>query len=365
MKTFVKANRTLFSGLLLLGAACALPISASAQPTGPLMGKPDPQMKAVLQSLKELHGKPIEKLTPKQARMQPTPKDAVLRLLKKQGRSTAPEPVASVVDYKVPGPAGQITVRVYKPKAPVQGPLPVIVYFHGGGFVIASVSAYGASCRALSNATGAMVAAVAYRQAPEHRLPAAHEDCYAVTQFLMNNAQKWGGNPAKVAVVGESAGGNLAADMPLMALMRGGKMPIHQVMVYPMAQYGNFNTQSYVEQRNAKPLNRPMMKWFYNYALPAKWKGKTGMQNPLVSPLRASKEMMAKLPPATIVGAELDPLRSEGADYAFALRKAGVQAHWRLYPGVTHEFFGMGAVVDKAKDAVNFVATDLKNSFAK
>jgi len=352
---------------LIAGAAlCALHSAATAAPRmmiPPMMGKPDPQMKAVLDSLKELHPKPIEKLSPQQARLQPGPADAVKHLLKKQGRSTAPEPVGSVMDTFVPGPAGPVRVRVYKPRNATSNSLPVVVYFHGGGFVIGSIAAYDASCRAITNAAGAMVCAVAYRKAPEHRLPAAHEDSYAATQYIMKNAAKWGGDPRRVAVFGESAGGNLATDMCIMAKMRGGRMPIHQVLIYPMAQYGDFNTPSYIEQRNAKPLNRAMMKWFYEHNLPAAWKGRPGMYHPLVSPLRASLTMLRGLPPATIVSAELDPLRSEGALYADRLRQAGVPTKRVLYAGVTHEFFGMGAVVNKAKSAVNFVAGELKTAF--
>lgn len=354
-----------FLALTAVGASLVLSGTSHAQTMPPMMGKPDPQMKAVLNSLKMLHPKPIEKLTPAQARLQPTPAAAVRNLLKMQGRSTAPEKVASVKDYKVPGPAGQITVRVYKPLNAPSGPLPVVVYFHGGGFVIASVSTYDSSCRALANASGAMVASVDYRMAPEHKLPAAHEDSYAATQYIMRNAAAWGGDPNRVAVAGESAGGNLATDMCLMAKMRGGRMPVHQLLVYPVTQYGNFNTQSYRENAKAKPLNRPMMKWFFRYALPAKLKGRAGMTNPLASPLRASTAMLRGLPPATFVLAEIDPLRSEGAMYSYRLKEAGVPTRLMLYPGTTHEFFGMGAVVDKAKSAVNFAASGLKSSFAR
>lgn len=360
---------TLFSRRLLATTACSFTIAISgvsqAQNMPSMQGKPDPQMKAVLDSLAELKPKPIQNLTPKQARMQPGPPDAVKRLLQKQGKSTAPMPVGSVMDSTIPGPNGPVTVRIYKPKNAPSGPLPVIVYFHGGGFVIASVTAYDASCRALANGAGAMVVAVAYRMAPEHRLPDAHEDSYAVTQYVMKNAAKMGGDPKKVAVVGESAGGHLATNMSLMAVARNGMMPLRQVLVYPMTQYGNFNTPSYYEQRNAKPLNRPMMKWFFRYALPTDMTSKQNMNDPLISPLRAPSEILRKMPPTTIVLAELDPLRSDGMLYGERLKALGVPTHMKVYPGVTHEFFGMGAVVDKAKDAMNFAVADLKATFAK
>jgi acetyl esterase len=326
-----------------------------------LSGKPDPQMAAVLNSLKSLKGKPIEKLTPGVARMQPTPTAAVLNLLKKQGKSTAPEKVGSVKDYKVPGPAGapEVTVRVYKPLNAPSGPLPMVVYFHGGGFVIASVATYDSSCRAIANKAGAIVCSVAYRMAPEHRLPAAHEDSYAATQYIMKNGAAWGGNTKKVAVMGESAGGNLATDMCLMAKMRGGIMPIHQVLVYPVVQ--GKTTPSYKAYYNAKPLSTPMMRWFFKYALP----NKAFANNPLASPLYAPDAMFKGLPPATIIAAEIDPLQSEGMMYAKKLQKNNITTKYRIYPGVTHEFFGMAAVVDKAKQANSFAASELKTAFAK
>lgn len=318
----------------------------------------DPQMKAVLMSLMELHPKPIEKLTPAQARKQPGPPDAVKRTLKKQGRSTAPEPVGSVMDTTVPGPAGRIPVRVYKPRGMTSDNLPVLVYFHGGGFVIASVQAYDSSCRALANAAKCMVVSVGYRYAPEHRLPAAHEDSYAATQWVMNNASKWGGDESRVAVGGESAGGNLATDMCMMARDRGGKMPIYQMLVYPYVDTSHASVNAPSARENAKviPLNRAMLTWFSSYALPSARFGRRSPASPLFGNVRG-------LPPATVVLAEIDPLRSQGTAYIAKLRRAGIPVRARLYRGVTHEFFGMGAVIDQAKDAVNFEAQGLMSAF--
>ncbi len=323
---------------------------------GPLAGWPNAQMAAVLSQLQALGPQPIHKLSAANARVQPGPGDAVKALLQKQGRSTAPEPVGSVRNTTIPGPAGDIPVRVYTPRG--SGPFPVIAYSHGGGWVIAGIQAYDASCRALTNAANAMVVSIGYRMAPENKLPAAHEDVYAATQWLLNNAGSWGGDPARVAVVGESAGGNLATASCIMAARRGGKMPVHQVLVYPITNYA-FDTQSYREQANAKPLNRPMMQWFFRHSL------QTGAQGSslLISPLRTDRSTLAKLPPATIVLAELDPLRSEGAAYGYRLQDAGVPVRMQLYSGVTHEFFGMGVVVDKAKSAVAFAAAGLRSSF--
>lgn len=359
-----KLTVTIGGALLLASSIPAQSQSMMNWPTmkfGPTTTRVEPNMKSVLDTLKSLGGKPIEKLSPQQARKQPGPPQAVKALLQKRGMSTAPEAVGSVMDKMVPGPAGQIPVRVYKPRNMMGGKaLPVLVYFHGGGFVIASVAAYDSSARALANATGCMVVSVGYRYAPEHRLPAAHEDSYAATQYVMKNAAAWGGDPKRVAVGGESAGGNLATNMCIMARDRGGKMPVHQMLVYPYVDLSlpGANAPSARKYAKAMPLNRAMLLWFSRYALPSPRFGR----NPMASPLFAN---VRGLPGATVVQAEIDPLQSQGTAYINKLRRAGVPVRSKFYSGVTHEFFGMGAVVPKAKDAVNFAAQGLKQAFAR
>ncbi|MES2461630.1 MAG: alpha/beta hydrolase, partial [Armatimonadota bacterium] len=298
---------------------------------------------------------PLNKLTPAQARKRPGPPDAVKAVLKKQNKPTTPEAVAKVENITVPGPAGTIPVRVYTPEG--TGPFPVLVYFHGGGWVIASIQAYDSSCRALANAAKCVVVSVGYRQAPEHRFPAAHEDSYAATQYVMNNTARFGGDPKRVAVGGESAGGNLAGAVCLMAKQRGGKMPIYQMSVYPIANY-NLNSPSYRENASAIPLSKPLMAWFYRYALRSPQDGRS----PLISLVRAN---VRGLPPATVITAQIDPLRSEGKQYADRLKAAGIPVRYRNYQGVSHEFFGMAAVVDEAKDANQFAAQGLQSAFRR
>lgn len=341
--------------LTALAACVSLMGAAQAAPLPPPDQKADSQMKAVLMSLAELHPKPIAKLTPEQARKQPGAADAVKHLLKKRGMSTAPQPVGTVEDRTVPGPAGTIPVRVYTPSG--AGPFPVLVYFHGGGWVIASIQAYDASCRGLCNAAKCVVVSVGYRQAPEHRFPAPHEDSYVATQYVMAHAADFGGIPGKVAVGGESAGGNLAGAVCLMARQRKGRMPIYQLNVYPIAGY-DLNTPSYRENAQAIPLNKPAMAWFFRYTLRSPRDG----DSPLISLDRAN---LRGLPAATVITDEIDPLRSEGKMYADRLRAQGVPVRYRNYMGVTHEFFGMAAVVDKAKQAQAFAAAGLKAAFAK
>ncbi len=340
----------LTAALVLAGTA-----AFAAPPLPPPDRKADPQMKAVLIELARLNPVPLNKLTPTEARKRPGPPDAVKAVLQKQGKPTTPQPVAKVENLTVPGPAGTIPIRVYTPEG--KGPFPVLVYFHGGGWVIASIQAYDSSCRALANATGAKVISVGYRMAPEHRFPAAHEDSYAATQYIMRNAAKYGGDPARVAVGGESAGGNLAGAVCLMAKQRGGKMPIYQMNVYPIANY-NLNSPSYQANANAIPLSKPLMAWFYRYALRSPRDGRS----PLISLDRAN---LRGLPPATVITAQIDPLQSEGKLYADRLRAAGVPVRYRNYNGVSHEFFGMAAVVDKARDANAFAAEGLKSAYRK
>lgn len=218
-----------------------------------------------------------------------------------------------------------------------------MVYFHGG-WVIANLDTYYPSCRALTNAANCAVISVAYRQAPEYTFPVAPEDAIAAYRWVLDNAAAIRVDPARVAVGGESAGGNLATVTALLARDRGVKVPVHQVLICPITNY-NFDTPSYREFVNAMPLNTPLMQWFFSYYLRRPADG----ANPSLSPLRAN---VHGLPPATLIAAEVDPLRSEAEAYANRLKEAGVPATYTLYTGVTHQFFTMSAIIDKAKQAV-------------
>jgi len=316
---------------------------------------PDTQMKAVLDELAAFNAPPLEKLSPGNARNAPSPKDAVVGILAKQSKP-AVEMVAEVSHQLIPGPGGELLARVYHPQG--KGPFPVLVYFHGGGWVIADLGTYDASCRALTNAASCIVVSVAYRQAPEHKFPAAAEDAYAATQWVMANAAQIKGDPRRVAVGGESATGNLAAVTCLMARDRQGKMPLHQMLIYPITNYA-FDTLSYQENASAKPLSKAAMQWFWDQYLENKANG----SNPYASPLRAKS--LKGLPPATVITADIDPLRSEGQAYALRLREAGSAVRYTNYSNVTHEFFGTGAVVDKAKQAVREAAAGLRSGFGR
>lgn len=324
-----------------------------AQPK-PAWGKDlsDP-MAVVIEKLLSFNAPPIVSLSAQEARKQPSPADASMAVAKEHN---LPEPANNVdtsgKDIAVQG--GRIHLRIYTPKTGKDS-YPVIVYYHGGGWVIADLNTYNASAQGLANQVEAVVVSVAYRQAPEYKFPAAHNDSYAAYEWTLKNATSLKGDPKKIAVVGESAGGNLATAVSMMARDKGVQMPIHEVLVYPIAAY-DFNTPSYKEADSTKPLSSGLMKWFFNKYLNSPADGKS----PMISLVTAN---LKGLPPTTIVAAQYDPLRSEGEMLSDQLKKAGVKTSYKLYNGTTHEFFGMAAVVPEAKDAEAMVASELKSEF--
>ena len=338
-------------GVALLGgiALGVLSVVVAAQKTG----EADPQMTAVLDELATLGGKPIERLTPEEARKQPTPADAVKSLLRRRGVSTDPEKVGKVEDRTIEVSSGALPVRLYWPSG--EGPFPVLVYFHGGGWVLADPSVYDASARGLTNRANIIVVSVDYRRAPEHPFPAAHEDALAAYRWALQKAASINGDPSNIAVGGESAGGNLAVAAAMMARDRQEQLPKHIMAIYPIAGTDT-NTPSYRENAAAKPLNKPMMQWFFTHY----FRSPADAKDPRVNLVAAT---LKGLPETTIVTAQMDPLRSEGAMLAEMMEKAGVRVNYRHYDGVAHEFFGMSAAVDKAKDAQQFAADALKRSF--
>jgi acetyl esterase len=343
-------SRTILAGALASLSLTTFALSAQAQDAA-TPPKAEPNMQKVLDALKSLGGKPIETLTPEEARKQPTPADAVKKVLADAGKSTAPEAGVTVKDMTVEGDGGSFPVHIYTPEG--KGPFPVMVYYHGGGFVIADTKVYDASPRALAKMAKAIIVAVDYRQAPEHKFPTAANDAYAAYLWTIAHAKEFNGVPNRVAVGGESAGGNLATVVSMMARDKKAQMPAHQLLVYPVVD-NDMNNASYRRNANAKPLNKPMMAWFFkHYAADA--------TSPYALPMKAAS--LKGLPPATVVAAEIDPLLTEGKAYADRLKKDGVPVTYKEYTGVTHEFFGMGAVVPKAKEAEQFAADALAKAF--
>jgi acetyl esterase len=330
--------------------AVAAPAATAAAAPAPT---PDSSMKAVLDELAALSGKPIETLDAKEARKQPTPTDAVKQLLTKQGKPTTPPPGATMTTRTVAGAAGQLQANIYTPDG--AGPFPVVVYYHGGGWVIANKDVYDGGARALAINAKTVVVSADYRVAPEHKFPAAHDDALAIYEWVLKNAASIHGDPKKLALAGESAGGNLAVATAIAAKAKGLQAPLAVISVYPIAG-GDTTTPSYTENANAKPLNRAMMSWFFDKYERTPADG----QDPRINLVGAN---LAGLPPVTIINAQIDPLRSDGEMLAAKIRAAGGVADQKTYDGVTHEFFGMGAVHQKAKDAEAYAADALKKAF--
>lgn len=332
------------AGMLIASSAFALD---SAEPP-----KAEPRMQTVLDALAKLGGKPVETLSPQEARKQPTAADGVKKVLADQGKPTTPPPGVTVKELTIDGPNGKLPLFVYTPEG--TGPFPVMVYFHGGGFVIADTKTYDSSIRGLAKQANAVIVSVEYHLAPEHKFPSAPNEAFAAYQWVLANAKEINGDPARVAVGGESAGGNLAAVVSLMARDKKVTPPVHQLLIYPVVN-DDMNTPSYQRNANAKPLNKAMMQWFFkHYGADPK--------NPYALPMKAPS--LKGLPSATVLTAEIDPLMSEGQAYAERLKKDGVAVSYRQFDGVTHEFFGMNAVVPKAEDAQKFAAEGLKKAFA-
>nr|WP_111298472.1 alpha/beta hydrolase [Paracoccus saliphilus] len=347
---------------ITLGAVAAsalLPLQLSAQEaTGDdtaQMAAPTQEMQAVLDKLTELGAKPIGTLSVEETRAQPTPADAVMALVDEQG--IEPDPALETIrttDVMVPGAAGEVNARIYTPEG--EGPFPVIVYWHGGGWVIADIDTYAASARQLAAGAQALVVSLHYRQAPEHPFPAAHEDAVASYEWIVENAGQWNGDVERLAVAGESAGGNLAANVAIAARDNGWIQPDHQLLVYPVAG-DDMTTESYVENAEAQPLSKPAMEWFVEQV----FEDPSQAADPRLD--LVEREDLEGLPPATIINAQIDPLRTEGETYAENLEAAGVTVSQRTFDGVTHEFFGMGAVVPTAQEAMEFATSQLSQAF--
>ncbi|MBA3541119.1 MAG: alpha/beta hydrolase fold domain-containing protein, partial [Deltaproteobacteria bacterium] len=245
--------------ILISSASVGDPKPSEVAPRPP---KADRDMQEVLDVYEALGAKPFETLPPELARRQPTLPDAVEVVLTRQLQAEpAVEPVAKIVN-RTYGPH-EIPLRIYTPKEGIR-PYSVILYFHGGGWVIGDLDLYDATPRALANATGAIVVSASYRQAPEHKFPAAHEDAFDAYRWVLEHARSFGGNPRRVAVAGESAGGNLAINVAIRARDEKLTAPRHMLLVYPIAG-ANMATPSYVRNANAKPLGKAGMAWFFKY----------------------------------------------------------------------------------------------------
>jgi acetyl esterase len=306
-----------------------------------------PQIQQVLRVMAEMNLEPIEAMTPAEARAQME--------TTAQSRKAEPLPVDRVDERMISGPAGDIRLRLYWPKR--AGPVPAIVYYHGGGHVIGSLDTHDLIARNLCAGAEALVVSVDYRMGPEHRFPAAVEDSFAALEWVQTNARGLGADPGRIGVHGDSAGANLAAVVALLARDAGGPRLRLQSLVYPVADWGLVGSSYEKYARGCGLLTKEAMVWFRSHYL----RQPTDADDWRASPIKAAS--FAGAAPAIIVTAECDVLHDEGQRYAEALRSAGVPVEYREYPGMIHGFFGMVPAVDDAMNAQRAVWAAFKRAF--
>lgn len=299
----------------------------------------NPVVDAMLQQMAEAGGPALHEMTPVEGR-------AMYRLM---NEGASKEDLASVSDESANG----VPVRVYRPTLNTK--LPCLVYYHGGGWVIGDLETHDSPCRLLARQTGCVVVAVDYRLAPEHPFPAPLDDCFTATQWVFDNAAALDIDAEKVAVGGDSAGGNLAACVCIKAREQNGPSIVHQVLLYPVTDAA-MDTESYVENADGYMLTRDSMVWFWDHYI-----GTHNKDNYLISPLKA--EDLSDLPSATVLTAEFDPLRDEGESYGARLQAAGVATQVKRYDGLVHGFISTVDILDPAKEAVELIASRLKQAF--
>jgi acetyl esterase len=306
-----------------------------------------PQAEALLREFEEQGLKSFSQMTVLEAREMDNGFDAL------QGDA---EEVAQVRDVLVQGAAGQLNARVYDPD-PDQA-LPVLIYFHGGGWVMGSIDVVDKPCRALANAAGCVVVSVGYRLSPETKYPGPVEDCYAATAWIAAHAEELGGDPRWLGVSGDSCGGNLAAAVALMARDRGAPEIAYQVLIYPVtAPARESEFASYTVNGQGYMLTNDAMEWFWDHYVtsPSEW------EEPYASPLRAAD--LTGVAPALVATAEFDPLRDEGLAYAERLKGAGVAVELLSYEGAIHGFFWMSGRLEQGNELTAAIGDSLRRQF--
>ena len=274
-------------------------------------------------------------------------------LLGAGGRDVAP---GTVTDFTIPGSDGQpMPARAYRP-ASADKP-PVLIFLHGGGWIAGDLVSHDPLCRELMLASGCVIVSIEYRLAPEHKFPAAPMDCYSALQWVVDHGAEYGWDSTRVAIGGDSAGGNLAAAVTQLARDRRGPRLAFQLLVYPVTDHA-FETPSYRQFADGYLLTREAMISHWCDYLPDADAGR----NPLASPLRA--ENLEGLPPALVITAEYDPLRDEGERYAQRLRDAGVEVELKRYDGMLHAFFSLGSCFDQGREAVTHAAAAVRRALA-
>lgn len=308
----------------------------------------DPKCKAFLDEMAAQPGKPFEEMNLEEVQAM---RDA---LPEGFGMSGPSEPVARTEDRGIATPGGLVAVRIYWPRVDMH--LPVLMFFHGGGWVFGNPAWVDGPCRALANASGCIVVSVDYRLAPEHRYPTAAEDCYAITKHVAEHPEDFAADPTRIAVAGDSAGGNLAAVVCQMARDRGGPLISYQLLIYPCIDHLD-DSPSMTENSEDYFLTRLGMNWFWN-----QYAGVAHAQEPYLSPLHAKS--LAGLPPAMVITAEYDPLRDQGELYAKRLSEAGVPVTLKRFDGMIHGFFVMGGVIEQGGEAIALGAAGVASALS-
>ena len=270
-------------------------------------------------------------------------------------RPAGPE-VAGVQDRTIPGPDGAVPVRIYTPNG--EGPFPILVWYHGGGWVVGDLDTADPSARHLCSGAACVVVSVDYRLSPETKFPGPAEDCYSATIWAVENAASLNADPSKLAVGGDSAGGNLAAAISLMAADRNGPDIALQLLVYPVTER-NFETTSYIDNAEGYMLSQDGMRWYWDLYLASD----ADAANPYAAPMQA--QSLAGQPPALVITAEFDPLRDEGEAYGKRLQEAGVETTITRYDGMIHGFFAMVGVIDRGGESMAEAQNALKAAFAR
>lgn len=265
--------------------------------------------------------------------------------------------IDKAIDLDIPGPIGDVPIRIYQPVGMTK-PLPVLVYYHGGGWVIGSRDTHDSLCRLIANSGPFVVVSVDYRMGPEHPFPAAVQDSVAALNWTAENIAEYNGNPDKIAVGGDSAGGNLSAVVCLAALKENTYLPIFQWLIYPATDM-EMTTPSHTKFAEGYFLTRSMMEYFQGHYL----KNDADKKDWRASPLRA--ESLAGLPPALIQTAGFDPLQDEAIAYAERMNKEGCEAKHTHYEGMVHGFINLGSVIDKSTECVNEGVAALREAFSK
>ena len=348
----------IFQALISLGAVVLLAGCQIYTPYRDANGRADADMASVIDVYTKMGAKPVHVLTVQQARSQPTVQDAVRSVVSTQrGQPFVADTFTQERDLTVDGAAGPLQARLYD-ATPGHPGEPIILYFHGGGWVTGDLNTYDESDRALATQAHAMVLSVAYRLAPENRFPAAHDDAFAAYRWLLANAGSLGADPRRIAVAGESAGGNLAINVSMAARDAHIKPPVHQLLIYPVAGTDT-RTPSYIADEFASPLGRADILWYVNNLV----RSSADLQDPRLDLI--GRADLHNLPHTTIISAEIDPLESDGTFLTYKLQAQGVEVDRTLYGGTTHEFFGAGAAVSRAREAEAFAAQQLDETFDK